>query len=181
MEQLERLRIEERMKKLADPLNLPDHYHFQKVHTTALSVSNPLSSVPLHYGAANYGGGGPVVVNSSGSGLFGVDRASFVVQRISGNGGFSCGSSGVKVVGGMVMEQVMVDPNPYGVGAPDQRVQVGSVYETSKELSSMPKMQSIPSDRCDTCRKVLLLITKLIKLLYLFPILFGFRENVPRK
>lgn len=160
MDKLERLRIEERWKKMTESLNLPDHqHHFRNVHTTTLSsVSNPPFSVPL-----NYGGGGPIVVNSSGSGLFGVDRAGFVVQRINGNG-FNCGSSGVKVVGGMVMEPVMGDPNPYGIGALDQR---GSVYEISKELSSMPKMQSVPSDRCDTCCKVLLLITELIKLLYI--------------
>ncbi|KAF3453577.1 hypothetical protein FNV43_RR04017 [Rhamnella rubrinervis] len=119
---LELLRVGEPLKKLSYPdLSLPDHpYHFQKAHTTTLSVSNPLSSVPLHYGAANYGGGGPVVVT---------------------------------IPGGMVMEQVMVDPNPYGIGALDQRFQVGSVYETSKELSSLPKKQSVPSDRCATCCK----------------------------
>lgn len=162
--QLERLRMEERLKKMTEipqqnqqqhqqPLNLLDHYNFQKVQTTS-SVSDPLGSVPVQFGASNYGGG-PVVINSSGTGLFGFERAGLVVQRI-GNGG---GSSGINV-GGTRMDPIMLDPNPYGIiGAPDQRLKLAANFnETSKELSSMPKMHStsVSSDHCDICCKVFL-------------------------
>ena len=51
-------------------------------------------------------------------------------------------------MGGLVM-------NPYvGVGAPDPRVLGGTVFETSRELSSIPKLQSMPHN-CDVCLKVL--------------------------
>lgn len=171
--QLERLRLEDRLKKLSEPQNQTDplhrhghrhQYHSQMVQTTAttLSVSaDPLACVPVHYG------GGQVIVSSCGSGLFSVDRGGLVVQRIGGSvTGFGRGApAGVTIAGGgMAVE----DPNPYGIigtphqGTPHQGVQVGAVYETSSELSSMPKMQSVPSDRCDTCCKVLLLTPELL-------------------
>lgn len=177
--QLERLRLEDRLKKLSEPQNQTDpfhlhgyrhQYHSQKVQTTAtpLSVSaDPLACVPVHYG------GGQVIV---GSGLFSVDRGGLVVQRIGGSGtGFGRGASaGVSIAGGGVAVE---DPNPYGIiGTPHQRVQVGAVYETSSELSSMPKMQSVPSDRCDTCCKVLYVTPSCFT-----PTLFGLQEKVPRK
>ncbi|XP_024926173.1 protein SPOROCYTELESS isoform X2 [Ziziphus jujuba] len=163
--QLERLRMEERLKKMSEiaqlqqqqqPLNLLDQYNFQK-------VSDPLGSVPVQYGG---GGPGPVVINGSyngtgtGTGLYGFERGGgLAVQRI-GNGGFGCGSSGSGFnVSGTRINPILVEPNPYGiVGAPDQREKVGAnLYETSKELSSMPKMHTssavVFSDRCDVCCK----------------------------
>ena len=59
------------------------------------------------------------------------------------------GGAGFRGTFGMLMsDQVVL--NPYaGIGVPDPRVFV----ETSRELSSMPKLQSVPHN-CDLCLKV---------------------------
>lgn len=109
--QLQRLPLEDRLKKLSDPqnqthpLHLRSHhpqYQSQKVQTTATTSSvsvDPLACVPVHYG------GGQVVVTSCGPGFFGVGRGTGASST-----GFDCGASaGVTVAGGgMVVE----DPNP---------------------------------------------------------------------
>ncbi|XP_020420887.1 uncharacterized protein LOC109949513 [Prunus persica] len=58
-------------------------------------------------------------------------------QRV-GNG------SGFGFVGGNNLV-VDLNPSPYAIRPPDPRFEVGAMYETSKEVSSMPKVQPLSS------------------------------------
>ena len=171
VEQLERLRLQERWKKMTEMplplqpppavLNFPadhnSHFHFQTVQSNINPlVSEPLESVPVQYGAASYGGFHPHHHQFQAM----VPHQQRMAQV--GGSGFGCGGSSlVNVVGGegggMVMElqrSVMVDPHYcYGIhGAPSpspgQKFPLGAAVcdhhdENSKELTSMPK--KIPS------------------------------------
>ncbi|BFG29351.1 hypothetical protein CerSpe_156250 [Prunus speciosa] len=148
--QLERLRLQDRWKKMTElpqlqpqpqVVNLPDHHQYQNFQhqNPTRTLPGPLASVPVQYGASSYNG--PLLIKGSGgNGLFG-----FVGQRV-GNG------SGFGYVGGNNLV-VDLNPSPYAIGAPDPRFEVGAVYETSKELSSIPKVQPLSSDCCDICCK----------------------------
>ncbi|VVA31364.1 PREDICTED: LOC110749049 isoform [Prunus dulcis] len=52
---------------------------------------------------------------------------------------------------------VDLNPIPYAIGPPDPRFEVGAVYETSKEVSSMPKVQPLSSVVAKWCGEVQLL------------------------
>lgn len=160
--QLERLRLQQRWNKLTQmplpqtqvvqSLNLPENQRqqFQHYQNPTTTRPDPLLSVPVLYGASNYDG-----PRSSSSGL--------VVQSVNANGGF-CYGYNVRAhndVGGLV-----VDPNQYGVGAPNPyRIGAGvptsgAVYEISNDLSSIPKMKQQPSssssssEYCCCCKQV---------------------------
>ncbi|KAK9268681.1 hypothetical protein L1049_000441 [Liquidambar formosana] len=132
--QLERLRLQERWKVMTEtnplpPFNIQNQFQYQFPH----SFSNSPSGGPAAFPAANYGGD-----------QLGLNRV-LMLQTI-GNGGFngvfvggSCGSGGA---GGWGYDQVQVDP----------RFRIENVFETSKELTSMPKMQCV-SDQFDSCLK----------------------------
>ncbi|PQQ07343.1 uncharacterized protein Pyn_06777 [Prunus yedoensis var. nudiflora] len=132
--QLERLRLQDRWKKMTElPQLQPQPQHQNPTRT----LPGPLASVPVQYGASSYNG--PLLIKGSGgNGLFG-----FVGQRV-GNG------SGFGYVGGnnLVVE---LNPSPYAIGAPDPRFEVGAVYETSKEVSSIPKQKKRLNSRNYMC------------------------------
>ncbi|KAB2605785.1 hypothetical protein D8674_005502 [Pyrus ussuriensis x Pyrus communis] len=151
--QLERLRLQESKKmteipqlqprpQFLDLSPLPHHHHHQ--YQNPLTLPDPLNSIPVQYGAS--GLNGPAVINGcGGSAATTADFYGLVGQRV-GNGsvfGYVWGNNLV----------ANLDPGPFGFGAPDPRVQSGVVYETSRELSSMPKIQSLSSDCCDLCLK----------------------------
>ncbi|XP_022753959.1 protein SPOROCYTELESS [Durio zibethinus] len=128
VEKLERLRIQERWKKMTETT----------ATTTTQFPTDPIgtSNVPVLHGVANYGV--PMMINGGSGGLWGWDdTAGLVMQRVVGNGGF-----------GGLNSQVLV-------GVPgDVQVACGAgVVEDSKELSSMPKLQHCKPDRCDVCFK----------------------------
>ncbi|XVF04064.1 hypothetical protein REPUB_Repub05bG0049000 [Reevesia pubescens] len=133
VEKLERLRIQERWKKITETTAAT-------ATTTTQFPTHPMgtSNVPVVHGVTNYGV--PMMINGGNGGLWGWggDRtAGFVMQRVAGNGGF-----------GGLNGQVFL-----GSSVPDN-VQVGGFVEASKELSSMPKLQQhCKPDRCDVCFK----------------------------
>nr|XP_023929272.1 uncharacterized protein LOC112040621 [Quercus suber] len=121
VEKLERLRIQERWKKMTEFPSLPDPQPPLHCQT---HVSG---SVPVQYRAP-----APPSSVVNGSCACG-----------AGNGGAGFGGT----FGMLMSNQVVL--NPYaGIGVPDPRVFV----ETSRELSSMPKLQSVPHN-CDLCLK----------------------------
>ncbi|XP_021804754.1 uncharacterized protein LOC110749049 isoform X3 [Prunus avium] len=136
--QLERLRLQDRWKKMTElpqlqpqpqVVNLPDHHQYQNFQhqNPTRTLPGPLASVPVQYGASSYNG--PLLIKGSGgNGLFG-----FVGQRVGNGHGFG-------YVGGNNLV-VDLNPSPYAIGAPDPRFEVGAVFETSKELSSIPKQK----------------------------------------
>ncbi|TQD77144.1 hypothetical protein C1H46_037328 [Malus baccata] len=152
--QLERLRLQDWKKMTEIPqlqprpqfLDLPPlpHHHHHHQYQNPITLPDPLNSIPVQYGAS--GLNGPAVINGcGGSAATTADFYGLVGQRV-GNG------SGFGYVGGNNLV-ANLDPGPFGFGAPDPRLQSGAVYETSRELSSMPKIQSLPSDCCDLCLK----------------------------
>ncbi|KAM2000368.1 hypothetical protein COP2_007668 [Malus domestica] len=153
--QLERLRLQDWKKmteipqlqprpQFLDLPPLPHHHHHHHQYQNPITLPDPLNSIPVQYGAS--GLNGPAVINGcGGSAATTADFYGLVGQRV-GNG------SGFGYVGGNNLV-ANLDPGPFGFGAPDPRVQSGAVYETSRELSSMPKIQSVPSDCCDLCLK----------------------------
>ncbi|PON86672.1 hypothetical protein TorRG33x02_175040 [Trema orientale] len=193
--QLERLRLQERWKKMTEmphqlhsppppppqALNFPaaapadyhhhllmSHYYFQ--NPAHHHHHEPLESVPVQYGAGSYGvavNGSVAVAQCHG----GTDRCLGMVhhhhQRMGhvATSGFGCGSSSSSfpsspAAGVMDHRSVTVDPHHHqycygrgngidinGAPSPDQMF---LHHETSKELSSMPKMQPcfVTSDLC---------------------------------
>lgn len=149
--QLERLRLQERWKKMTEmpPLDsLSIHNNFQYQSTTHSVLPEPIPSVPVMHGAGNYGV--PIV---AGGGLLGLDEG-MVMHKVGHAGGFGGVSSGSG------SGQVMINHNRIGVD-PDLKVgQVGSsslmsLVGTSKELSSMPNTQQpwalMPHELCNIC------------------------------
>lgn len=170
MATLERLRLQERWNKMTGIPNvqstnqLPGPQRLSR--TPAVPFTDQVVSVPVQYGAPVLYGAPSPVVNGCGG---------LVAQRVGNGGGFGglCygGSSGM---GGTLVMVDRVGMDPYGgTGDPDPRVLVGTVFEASKELSSMPKMYSGPH-RCDICSKVLGLVFSTTFLVFLFVS----RENV---
>ncbi|KAM1150128.1 hypothetical protein FF1_030724 [Malus domestica] len=151
--QLERLRLQDWKKMTEVPqlqpqpqvLNLPPlphHHHHQ--YQNPITLPDPLNSVPVQYGASRFNG--PSVMNGcGGSAATTTCFYGLVGQRVGNGSGFGYAGGNNLVTN--------LDPRPYGVWAPDPRVQSGAVYETSRELSSMPKIQSLSSDCCDHCFK----------------------------
>ncbi|PON38335.1 NOZZLE transcription factor [Parasponia andersonii] len=190
--QLERLRLQERWKKMTEmphqlhspppplqTLNFPaaapaDHHHFLMSHYYYQNTAHhhdhqePLESVPVQYGAGSYG----VAVNGSVAAAQchgGTGRCLGMVhhhhQKLGhvAASGFVCGSSSSPsspAAGVMDHRSVMVDPHHHqycygrgngidinGAPSPDHMFHH---HETSKELSSMPKMQPcfVTSDLC---------------------------------
>ena len=130
VEKLERLRIQERWKKMTEIT----------ATSTTQFPTDPIgtSNVPVLHGVGNYGV--PMMINGGSGGLWSWgDTAGLVMQRVVGNGGFG-GLNGQCLVGAPGNVQVAC-----GVG----------VMEASKELSSIPKLQHCKPDRCDVCFKVL--------------------------
>lgn len=127
--QLERLRLQERWKKISthhNPLLLQPHYikpHTNNHNFVPASFPDPTSFV------SSYGDG--VDVNRG-----------FLLPKL-GNGGFS--------------EQVgpgQLEAEPYGFGYSNSGFRAGNVArETSNELSSMPNVNCYNS-KCDLCHKV---------------------------
>ncbi|XP_048441792.1 uncharacterized protein LOC103965961 isoform X2 [Pyrus x bretschneideri] len=152
--QLERLRLQDWKKMTEVPqlqpqpqvLNLPPlpHHHHHHQYQNPINLPDPLNSVPVQYGASRFNG--PSVMNGCGGSAASTTCFYGLVGQRVGNG------SGFGYAGGNNLV-TNLDPSPYGVGAPDPRVQSGAVYETSRELSSMPKIQSLSSDCCDHCLK----------------------------
>ncbi|XP_050245934.1 uncharacterized protein LOC126693920 isoform X2 [Quercus robur] len=129
VEKLERLRIQESWKKMTEfPSSLPDPQPPLQCQTPFMSPfteHHVSGSVPVQYRA-------PAPPSSVVNGSCG-----------AGNGGAGFGGT----FGMLMSDQVVL--NPYaGIGVPDPRVFV----ETSRELSSMPKLQSVPHN-CDLCLK----------------------------
>ncbi|KAG7957431.1 hypothetical protein I3843_11G174100 [Carya illinoinensis] len=145
--QLERLRLQERCKKIAEIPQVQSFNHLdpqRQYKTPILPCTDQVGSVPVQFGAPLHCAPTPVVNGCGG----------LVVQRVGNGGGFGGlyygGSSGM---GAVVMgDQVGMDAYG-GIGDPDPRVFVGTVFETSKELSSMPKMHYGPQ-HCDVCFKI---------------------------
>lgn len=174
MAQLERLRVQEcRNKDTGIPHvqsfnQLPDPQRQSRTPMVPLPFTDHAASVPVQYGApVLYGAPSRPAVNGCGG---------LVVQRAGNGGGFGglCygGSSGG--MGGTLVMVDQVGMDPYGrAGDPDPRIFVGTVFEASKELSSMPKMLSGPQ-RCDACLKVFGLVFSSTFLVFLFVS----RENV---
>ncbi|KDP38966.1 hypothetical protein JCGZ_00723 [Jatropha curcas] len=138
VEQLERLRLQERWKEITET-NQVDSLNLQP---DQLSVPDPIHSFPVQYGTVSYGV--PVI---NGGGFLGFDEGGLFFKRIE-NGGF-----GQELNRSHSSGQVLL--NPYAFGAPDMRVRVGSTgtaFEISNELTSMPKgmhnLDNIPSDVC---------------------------------
>ena len=126
--QLERLRLQERWKKITE---IPRVQPFNHSDPQLLQHQTPLNMLPFTTDQPQYRALAPSPSPSP-------------PPVVHGSSGFG-GSFGM---GGLVM-------NPYvGVGAPDPRVLGGTVFETSRELSSIPKLQSMPHN-CDVCLKVL--------------------------
>ncbi|KAF2285916.1 hypothetical protein GH714_008943 [Hevea brasiliensis] len=132
--QLERLRCQE-MKTTGT--NQLESCNLQPANSLLPDLIN---SVPIQYGSVSYG-----VPMFSGGRFLAFDQG-LLVKQIE-NGGIA------ELNGSPGLGQFLV--NPYVFGAPDMRVRVGTtaaVFETSKELSSMPKMmqhyEHTPSDVC---------------------------------
>ncbi|KAA8526883.1 hypothetical protein F0562_008888 [Nyssa sinensis] len=130
--QLERLRLQERWKKMTEininPLHSLSLHH---PHFLPSSLADPTPtgvSVPFGkfsaYGAIN--GGGQL------------------------NGGFPGLASSSGVGNGVFGDQFLVDP--YGLGARNPSFRVENATETSKELSSMPNMKCY-YENCSVCHK----------------------------
>lgn len=129
MAQLERLRIEESWKKMTEFPSLPNPQSPLQCQTPFMSPfteHHVSGSVPVQYRA-------PAPPSSV----------------VNGSCGAGNGDSGFGGTFGMLMsDQVVL--NPYAaIGVPDPRVFI----ETSRELSSMPKWQSVPHN-CEVCLKV---------------------------
>ncbi|XVF70424.1 hypothetical protein PTKIN_Ptkin11bG0160600 [Pterospermum kingtungense] len=133
VEKLERLRIQERWKKITETSAATTTTHF------ATDPNIGTSNVPVLHGLTNYGV--PMMINGgSTGGLWGWgDTAGLMMQRVVGNGGFCGGLNGQVLLGAPANVQV-------ACGA-------AAVVEASKELSSMPKLQHCKPDRCDVCFK----------------------------
>lgn len=150
MAQLERLRADqERLKKINEvpsqvqPFNYLDPQR-QYCQTSMLPFANQVgSTIPVQYGAPLYGAPSPV----------GTGRGCLMVQKGGHEGGFGgLRCSGWSGMGRLLMlDHLGVDPYG-GVGNPDPRALAGTAFETSKELSSMPKMHCGPQN-CDVCFK----------------------------
>ncbi|GKV15831.1 hypothetical protein SLEP1_g26580 [Rubroshorea leprosula] len=152
VEKLERLRLQERWNKMTEE---EDANASQLGQSGAVSYGStapyPIthfagpseSTVPMLLGAASFG---VPTVNGGGRGEFwGWDMGMMVQQRVGNGGGFS------GFVGGQGSGQILglVEHSHLGsrVGASDFRVQFGSVFETSRELSSMPNLQQyVPAE-----------------------------------
>ena len=170
MAQLERLRLQERWNKMAGIPNVQSTNQLpgpqRPSRTQPVPFTDQVASAPVQYGAPVLYGAPSPIVNGCGG---------LVAQRVGNGSGFGglCygGSSGT--AGTLVMvDRVGMDPYG-GTRNPDPRVLVGTVFEASKELSSMPKMYSGPQC-CDVCSKVLGLVFSTTFLVFLFVS----RENV---
>ncbi|XP_048235429.1 uncharacterized protein LOC8282935 isoform X2 [Ricinus communis] len=113
--QLERLRLQERLKNIQENNKL-EPFNLQPAH---LPVPDPIQSFPVHY-SVNYGA--PPVIN--GGGFLSYDQG-LVVEKIENGNSSHLG-------------QFVV--NPYMFGAPVGNSSAGPVFENSNELSSMPKI-----------------------------------------
>lgn len=149
VEKLERLRIQDRWKKMTE-ITTPTTSSTTKSTTQFPNDTIGTGNAPLLHGLANYGV--PMMISGGSTcGLWGwgdhhTAAAGLMMQRVVGNGGFGGGFKGT--------HQLLV-------GAPSNvqfscaaAAGVGFV-EASKELSSMPTVQQYSKpDRCDVCFKV---------------------------
>ncbi|KAK1581677.1 hypothetical protein Q3G72_007989 [Acer saccharum] len=150
--QLERLRLQEGFKKRTEMpppppphsnLNLQTQFHHCQYYSNNNNNNNhhfplpePIPSVPVMYAAGHYGV--PSVASAGGFMMMGLDQG--LVYPRHGNGG----SSG----------HFSMDPYRVSGGS------FSGTVETSKELSSIPKLQPQPPqqwgvvpERCDCCSK----------------------------
>ncbi|GKV42553.1 hypothetical protein SLEP1_g49941 [Rubroshorea leprosula] len=150
VEKLERLRIQERWKKMTEAATAPQLDQSGAASYGAMyptvHLAEPSESVPNLLGAASCGV--PTINVGVPVGLWGWDMGMKKVQKRTWNGGFN----GFGVDHGSDQVLGMVDYPENRAKAED----FGSVLETSKELSSMPNLQEcVPEYRCEFCFKVL--------------------------
>ncbi|GKV42552.1 hypothetical protein SLEP1_g49941 [Rubroshorea leprosula] len=148
VEKLERLRIQERWKKMTEAATAPQLDQSGAASYGAMyptvHLAEPSESVPNLLGAASCGV--PTINVGVPVGLWGWDMGMKKVQKRTWNGGFN----GFGVDHGSDQVLGMVDYPENRAKAED----FGSVLETSKELSSMPNLQEcVPEYRCEFCFK----------------------------
>ncbi|KAA8523815.1 hypothetical protein F0562_010238 [Nyssa sinensis] len=141
--QLERLRLQERCKKLTE-INPLHSLNLHQPHFFPSSLAGPTPAcVPVQF--AKYSTYGPM----NGVGRSGLYPAPLLQNQRFVNGGFHglCDSSGI---GRVSTAQFQVDPS--GVGALSPGFRDGNAIETSGELSSMPNMGCY-SEHSGVCHK----------------------------
>ncbi|KAK4852444.1 hypothetical protein QYF36_024206 [Acer negundo] len=138
--QLERLRLQEGFKKMTEmpppPPPPPLYQYYSSNNQRHFPLPEPIPSVPVMYAAGHYGV--PSVASAGGFMMMGLDQG-LVYQRL-GNGGAS--------------DHFSMDPYRVSGGS------FSGTVETSKELSSIPKLQQQPPqqwavvpERCDCFSK----------------------------
>ncbi|KAJ1383778.1 hypothetical protein SESBI_43075 [Sesbania bispinosa] len=148
VEKLERLRIQESWKKMAEASGVPTLHdpHLLQCHPPMFGSG----SVPMRYGAPspNHAHGGfqcphqQVMMNGN------------TVPFIGNKGGMNVlGGGGSNVAAGWLMPNQVNRVGPYGSGPSLLGPLVGTPLETSKELSSMPNVHYSQPECLDLCLK----------------------------
>ncbi|KAF8414016.1 hypothetical protein HHK36_002014 [Tetracentron sinense] len=140
--QLERLRLQERWKKITEIDQIPSQNPYHQFQFPFIDQPNGVSVPTIaRFGPANYGGLNDAQSSSQ-------QALGFHPYRL-GNSGFNSSgrASGMRAI---LPDQFHTDR--YRIAAQETRFQSENLFETEKELTSIQKMHCL-SDQCEICVK----------------------------